>query len=797
MIRQIYYTSCQHGRDGIQGFQVAAATAGIPPGDENRSLPLALYRPPPSMPPVPSPAEVAGLPVALGYRDFGDVEVLFRSSYVGQDYTGRQGNYFAHILLADEPGDLAELIPAAAWEAATWSSELGDGNGNGTELPAVAAVAPGVLADGGAVRTWLDHGTGPFAQLVSAVREALAGRLRKIVVVAGGPEPDAEVATAVLAVTAVLPARLARRVSFTTFSAAPSDADLLVVGTTTDIPITASRGETVVRLDGTGEEDVAPFAALAVHCHGAGPGAVAALRAVAAEVVPPLEPDDLDAFAAAARLLESDPDTDVLAGMEFVADRLPARLHKSGWTAVDAALEAGTVRPIDDLGRWSELLRRTTGHSAILGSSYLHAVLTSVAGGLDGRVLWLPEAGRSDVDGGGWVDVVVSQDAGPEVVGSMLETLHRLGVETRDEDLDDLVERVLLPLVLSPDGDITAVRRFPGSRRLAEATIARLESRLEDDLLDTAVESMSVDAARWLAASAEPGTRCALVTAAKLASVGEGDPVEVIASTATDAPALDRLVELMWHGPPPAASGVLLLARLRGDDVLAASSLPASLADRLVVDARDKRTGADQVELARALDQLGEALDEHARHQVDAALSAAYFREGPPSDPETLARATAAAACAADPALVEPLARLVVAWAFACGEALTHADVLGAALTEGSVPVLHAYQEQLARTLGAADPEGILAILPAIVHLSATRQRAVGLLNDTCAEALSSRKRKTLDDFERRLSEVGSVPADLRPGRAANWSAWWANYRAKHLSAGGLRERLLRFGRDG
>jgi hypothetical protein len=41
------------------------------------------------------------------------------------------------------------------------------------------------------------------------------------------------------------------------------------------------------------------------------------------------------------------------------------------------------------------------------------------------------------------------------------------------------------------------------------------------------------------------------------------------------------------------------------------------------------------------------------------------------------------------------------------------------------------------------------------------------------------------------------VPADLRPGRAANWTAWWNNYRATRLSGASLRDRLLRFGRDG
>jgi hypothetical protein len=149
---------------------------------------------------------------------------------------------------------------------------------------------------------------------------------------------------------------------------------------------------------------------------------------------------------------------------------------------------------------------------------------------------------------------------------------------------------------------------------------------------------------------------------------------------------------------------------------------------------------------------------------------------------------------------VEPLARTLVQWVFGSGEPLTHADVLAAAFSSGSSgssAFLLRYEEQLARTVGNVDTEGIVAVLPALVHLSATWQGAAELLDGTCAAALGRRKRKALDELGQRLSEVGSVPADLRPGRAANWTAWWNHYRTNHLSGASLRDRLLRFGRDG
>ena len=46
-IRQLYYTSCQHGTEGIQGFQVNAITPGVDRAQVDAGLQLSLYRPPP------------------------------------------------------------------------------------------------------------------------------------------------------------------------------------------------------------------------------------------------------------------------------------------------------------------------------------------------------------------------------------------------------------------------------------------------------------------------------------------------------------------------------------------------------------------------------------------------------------------------------------------------------------------------------------------------------------------------------------------------------------------------------
>ncbi|WP_214404336.1 hypothetical protein [Pseudonocardia lacus] len=797
MIRQIYYTSCRHGRDGIQGFQVAAATPGVARRHEDLVLPVAAYRPPRSASPIPDAEEVAALPVALGYKDFGDVVALFRSSYLGDDYTGRQGNYFAHVLLAEDPAELPGQPPAAAWDAAWWFRGPWDDRPGATDLPAPEPLACGPLATGGAVPEWLAREPDAFARLLHLVREALAGRVAKVVVVADGPSPDARVASAILAVTAPLPEALARRVSFTTFSAAPADPELLVVGTTPDAPLPPAR-DTAVLVLGEGESrEVSPFAALAAARLGAGPGGASGLRALAAEAVPAPGPDDLDALAAAARLLDADPGGDVLVGLEFVADRLPGRVDANLWSTVDAALAAGATRPADDVARWSAVLGRTGGHSPLLRAAYLNAVLIGVAEGADGTDLWLPgpDDDGVDVDGGGWIGVAVTHNPRPRVVAAVLATLRRLGVDASDAELDEVVDRVLLPVVLDPHGDVAAVRDLPDAARLAAATVARLEGRLADDLIETAVQDMSVDAARWLASSAPAGTRCALVTAVRLVRAGELDPVAVMAG-ARDSAELDRLAALVWSGPPPAEAGTRLIAAL-DPAVLAGSAVPASLAERLVLDARERATGPAQVGLTTALAGLGDGLRGPARDQIEAVRLTELFRARPPSDPSTRQSAIDAVACRADPVLSGPLVRVLVQWLFSCREALTHADLLEAAYASGASEFLAHYDQQLARTLHAADAEDVVAVLPAVIHLSANHQGAADLLEGTCATQLGRRRRRTLDEVGHLLSEAGNVPPDLRPGRAASWTAWWKSYRARELSGSGLRERLLRFGRDG
>jgi GTPase-associated protein 1, N-terminal domain type 2/GTPase-associated protein 1, middle domain len=817
MIRQLHYTSCRHGRDGVQGFQVAAATPGIPARHEDLGLPPAAYRPPPSAPAVPVPA---ALPVTLGFRDFGEVAVLFRSYYVGEDFTGRQGNYVAHLLLADQPAlDLEGVVPAAAWQAPFWvRGPLPDGAG--TTLPPVtslpAAVGPGAEGAARDIGPWLDGHAGAFSALLAVVRDALAGRVRQVLLVAGGPDPAAEVAAAVLAVTASLPAGLARRVSFTTFTATPADLDLVILGTTPDVPLgsLAAHGRVVMRLEG---DPATPSAARPSAYEQAvtqrwrsGEAAVGALRRAAARIRPPLEPDELDAFAAALPLLEADDtpggapaghDMDPLPGVEFLAARCPQALGGAAWARIEAGIAAGVVR-LDDLGRWSRVLAGVPGHRPVLDAAYLRAALARLASESAGDPgeLWLPPIEAGTTDAAGWAVGAVEEEPTPATALRALRTLDRMHIDPADADLASVTELVLLPLVLDPDGDVEPFRSMSFAGRLDRIMADQLEDRLDDELVTAVAEGMSVPAARWLATEARRGGRVALAAGLRLAAAGERDPVELVVAHAADAGELDRLVALAWNGPPSAADGLRLLSSL-DRSLVTGGSLTVTLAGRLVLDAAQAGTDPDVERLAARLDTLGHDLPEAARASVDPVLLTAWFRTHTVRDPDARDKVHQAvrAGCWAAADLAGPLASTLVRWLFLGEDVVAHAVVLDAALGAGMPDLLPAYADRLLRALDAAEPAGIVALLPALADVSPHRPDAAELLDGRCAQVLGRRRKKVLDEVGALLGEPGSVPSGLRPGTLATWTAWWKDYRETRIAAAApeLLERLRLFGRGG
>jgi hypothetical protein len=229
---QLYYTSCEHGLSGYAGYQFNAATPGVDPRVLREVERFTVYEPPRSAP----PERVDEHPVNLCYApDVGGAAVLSRVVSSGDDPSGRPGNYFAHSLVATEDPEGGPL-PAELWGAGFWAA-----------APVTAPDLPTLHVTSGPldrtrseawVRRWPPE---LVARLLAAADAAIDDGLPVLVVA-----DSADVAHWVAALTHLLPPRRARALSFATYSAAPDDAFVHVVGVPRGSDTTGWRGRFTV-----------------------------------------------------------------------------------------------------------------------------------------------------------------------------------------------------------------------------------------------------------------------------------------------------------------------------------------------------------------------------------------------------------------------------------------------------------------------------------------------------------------------------------------------------------------------
>ncbi|MGK5554463.1 hypothetical protein ACSNOI_22895, partial [Actinomadura kijaniata] len=236
MAWQLHYTSARRGPAGRAGFQFVAETPGLPDGVRARVTPYLSYRPPPEAPLSPDEAELGRFPVALLYDVVEGRPLLLRCRYLGRDYSGRYGNFFAHAVVAD-PEELEGLRPAELWDAPLWADEpSGD-----PDLPALEDLVPdaGVAPD--ALAGWLaglPHAYALLARLMDAVTDVLGRGHGRVVLVA---RDVADVARWIAVLSYSLPVAATARMSFVTYSADPEGAGQRLVGTTPDVWAAARR----------------------------------------------------------------------------------------------------------------------------------------------------------------------------------------------------------------------------------------------------------------------------------------------------------------------------------------------------------------------------------------------------------------------------------------------------------------------------------------------------------------------------------------------------------------------------
>jgi hypothetical protein len=239
---QLHYTSAKSGPTGRAGFQFVAATPGLPPGAEAAVGPYLTYRPPPDAPAAPGPGELSGFPVAFSY-DLADRHVLLvRCRYLGRDYSGRYGNFFAHAVVA-EPGELVGLRPIELWRAGFWRDSPARG-----DLPRLDDLVPEDALDPGALARWLaaERAYGLLTAIVDAVAAAIGRGHGRVILVAD----DVELIARWIAVVCYsLPAAAAAALSFVTYTDDVGGAPYRIAGTTPGIWAAAGRPGPAFLLD--------------------------------------------------------------------------------------------------------------------------------------------------------------------------------------------------------------------------------------------------------------------------------------------------------------------------------------------------------------------------------------------------------------------------------------------------------------------------------------------------------------------------------------------------------------------
>jgi hypothetical protein len=226
---QLYYTSCEKGLSPYAGFQFNAATPGIRVEVMREVEGLTSYEPPRSLGYRPDRAAIDGSPVNLVYRP-GPTGVLASVRFVGEDFSHRMGNYFAHSLVPmNGDANFDSSLPIEFWDSRFWVHTPA----SRTELPALAT-----LPDRGPIRRpavdrflAAESDVDLTARLLTATEQAVIQERRSVILVVP------EVTTAVhwiAALSYLLPPAMARRMAFMTYHRRPDQVRSHVVATLPD-----------------------------------------------------------------------------------------------------------------------------------------------------------------------------------------------------------------------------------------------------------------------------------------------------------------------------------------------------------------------------------------------------------------------------------------------------------------------------------------------------------------------------------------------------------------------------------
>jgi GTPase-associated protein 1, N-terminal domain type 2/GTPase-associated protein 1, middle domain len=232
-IQQQYYTSWHNHKTGQTGFQIKAESEGLTTDIAQTLKALIGYR-------IPASADTSSVethPIALRYYVHNNLAVLISSQSSGQDELGRDGNFFAHSIVAT-PQDIAyPLAPIFYWQSPFWVNE---DKSDQTKLPSLEQLNAEVTFDFDAVWNFLNQKNhiSWFKQLLCAVIDQHQSQRRIIIL-----DDTESVALWIAALCTVLPPSYSYFLTFSTYHHDPGTAPFDITGTTTDSNFRCTRDE--------------------------------------------------------------------------------------------------------------------------------------------------------------------------------------------------------------------------------------------------------------------------------------------------------------------------------------------------------------------------------------------------------------------------------------------------------------------------------------------------------------------------------------------------------------------------
>ena len=577
MIRQFYYTSCQAGLGTSSGYQFNAVTPGIDQDVLKMAQTLVSYEPPPSAPAQPAADELEKFPVALSYLLLAPSSALVcRSVYIGRDYSGRFGNFFAHGVHVDPSTDLGLACPVDLWDSPSWSHA----ESASTELPALGPLAPGPPITDADLAAFLDA-DGRRAQLypfLVAIRQSLDAGGRQIVMVEAS---SAHTARWVALATRSLPRRLALQLTFTTYTRRPYYSTHRLIGIAPDSDFRFSPSEindqymvfdfVGRRFSPAADNEWASLAA--TFWDPASKATMAQFHDFLGDVGLANVPTDLGAALAAFGLARGCevPDRSLRRAVAW-ADGQTARLPQGFWKAFAARLAAripalGLVEVGTISRSWS---KGPQGEATdVLVRAYVEALARQLATGDGAEGAWFPDrpVPALALDTESVLVSAVERGASIDVLATMLRLFDALGQPVGDGALAGVGRDRLGPDLVAGRADakqVLSLLAVPGSAAIGTGLCEHLQSVAAKDLgaAELAV-LLAGPLGPWVTAQGLPDSSPLIL--AQFVQIGRRDPwqrvemlnellgemsrIDVDGGT-RDGAALDAAVELLWRDEP-------------------------------------------------------------------------------------------------------------------------------------------------------------------------------------------------------------------------------------------------------